>query len=121
MSECFHLSIGVKNIEESIRFFEDVLQSKTTHKDPTGYVNIDFFGNQITLKPIPDIDSQMQELHFGVNLSLDQFKEVSNHIVNSDYQGSIKGPVTVDEGTSMERSKIYVTSPTGYLFEIKGY
>lgn len=121
MAESFHLSIGVKSIEESVRFFEDILQSKTTHKDPTGYVNIDFFGNQITLKPIPDINPHMEELHFGVNLTLTQFKEVCDHIIQTKYEGIIKEPITVDEGTSMERSKMYVKCPTGYIFEIKGY
>jgi hypothetical protein len=30
-------------------------------------------------------------------------------------------PKTVDAGTAMERRKMYVKCPTGYLFEIKGY
>lgn len=121
MTEPFHLSIGVKNIDESVRFFEDVLMAKTVHRDPSGYVNIDFYGNQITLKHIPGIDPKMQELHFGVNLSLQQFDQVSTHIAGTNYAGIVAPAKTVDAGTKMERRKIYVRCSTGYLFEIKGY
>ncbi len=121
MNRPFHLSIGCKSIPESKNFFTDILNSKIVHEDPTGYVNIDFYGTQITLKPIPEINPKMQELHFGVNLKIDEFEAVSTKILSSGYDKIIKGPMTVDEGTDMERSKMYIECPTGYIFEIKGY
>lgn len=118
----FHLSLGVHSLEESIHFFERVLDSKLTHRDPNGaYVNIDFYGSQISLKPIPDINPEMKELHFGVNLSLQEFEVVSQKILESGYKGMITQPKVVDEGQNIERRKMYVKCPTGYIFEIKGY
>lgn len=51
MHQSFHLSIAVKSIDDSDRFFTDVLGNHILHKDPSGYVNIDFFGAELTLKP----------------------------------------------------------------------
>jgi extradiol dioxygenase family protein len=122
MHKPFHLSLGVQSINESIDFFEKVMNSKVVHRDPgEAYVNIDFFGSQVTLKPIPDINPEMRELHFGVNLNLDEFNEISQHILNSKYDGILSEPKIVDEGTEIERRKMFIKCPTGYIFEIKGY
>jgi extradiol dioxygenase family protein len=121
MQAPFHLSIGVQSLEESVSFFENVLCSKVIHRDPSGYINIDFYGSQITLKYIPNIKVEMQELHFGVNLPLSEFDQLANHILSSGYKNIVMAPKTVDAGTAMERRKMYVKCPTGYLFEIKGY
>ena len=37
------------------------------------------------------------------------------------YEGILSEPKVVEEGTAMERRKMYVKCPTGYIFEIKGY
>ena len=122
MIKPFHLSIGVQSLDDSIEFFEKVLLSELTHRDPEDiYVNIDFFGNQITLKPIPDMNPSMKELHFGINLSLEEFDEVWNHVDLINYKGLVSKPKIVDESTNIERRKFYLKCPTGYLFEIKGY
>ena len=106
----------------SIFFFSNILRSKMTHKDPSGkYVNIDFYGSQVTLKPIPGIKPDLKELHFGVNLGIAEFEDLANHILSTNDKGIIAKPVVVDAGTDMERRKMYVKCPTGYLFEIKGY
>lgn len=116
----FHLSIAVHSVDESLRFFEDVLQASVRHTDPTGYVNIDLFGSQITLKPYPGIDPALPELHFGINLGLEEFDALSQHIIASGYEPIVMQPTVVDAGTAMERKKMYVRCPTGYLIEIKG-
>lgn len=120
-SRAFHLSLGVKSIAESVEFFENILKADVVHRDPSGYVNIDFWGSQITIKPIPDITVDLEELHFGVNLSLAEFKDYTDHILSTEYQGILTKPKVVEEGTPMERRKMYVKCPTGYIFEIKGY
>ena len=56
--------------------------------------------------------------HFGVNLSLKEFHRLTSHILASGYKGVLGNPKVVDEGSPMERRKIYVKCPTGYIFEI---
>ncbi len=117
----FHLSIGVKSIEESIDFFVGVMEAKITHRDPSGYVNIDLFGNQITLKQNAAISPTLPDFHFGVNLSLTEFDRLSENILRSGKRYVAKEPEVWDKGTSLERKKMYLKCPTGYLIELKGY
>lgn len=117
----FHLSLAVKSMEESVDFFVNVLGSKVLHRDPSGYVNIDFFGNQISLKHEPEVVPNLPEFHFGVNLSLQEFDEVSKNILANHHQHVHRKPEVWDAGTAIERKKMYLKCPTGYLVELKGY
>jgi extradiol dioxygenase family protein len=121
MKPTFHLSIGVKSIEESLNFIVGVLRGKVLHRDPSGYVNIDFFGSQITLKQNSEVVPNLREFHFGVNLSLKDFDELSTTILDSEPEFVTMTPEIWDAGTPMERKKMYLREPTGYVIEIKGY
>ena len=83
MQPIFHLSIGVKSIEESVDFFTKLLKAKVLHRDPSGYVNIDLFGSQLTLKKNADVNPALPDFHFGVNLSLSDFNELSKSILET--------------------------------------
>lgn len=118
----FHLSMDVKSIEESVRFFTDILQAKVLHRDPSGYVNIDFFGSQITLKQNEDIlVSENSHFHFGVNMELKEFNDLSSFILKQGQKFVVVPPEIWDGGTPLERKKMYLKCPTGYLIELKGY
>lgn len=117
----FHLSIGVHSIEESINFFTKLLQAKVLHRDPSGYVNIDLFGTQITLKKNENINPQLPDFHFGVNLPLNEFDKIAVHILEQGQEFVHMKPEVWDVGTPMERKKMYLKCPTGYFVELKGY
>lgn len=121
MSSIFHLSIGVLSIEDSLEFFTKMLNAKVTHRDSSGYVNIDVYGNQLTLKPNPSIVPDLADFHFGINLSLSEFDELANNIIKNGHRFVFREPEIWDMNTPMERKKIYLKCPTGYLIEIKGY
>lgn len=117
----FHLSIGVKSIYESVEFFTKILNAKILHRDPSGYVNIDFFGSQITLKNSPRVNPALPDFHFGANLSLEEFDRLSRNILIHGRQYVSMEPEVWDVGTPLERKKMYLKCPTGYLIELKGY
>jgi len=117
----FHLSIGVRSIEESVDFFASVMEAKVMHRDASGYVNIDLFGHQITLKDNPAIKANLPDFHFGINLDLDTFNRIAEKILETGRQHVAKEPEIWDAGTSIERKKMYLKCPTGYLIELKGY
>ena len=84
-------------------------------------MNIDLFGSQITLKHNPNINPNLPDFHFGINLSLEEFNELSMYILkNCDRYVALK-PEVWEEGTYMERKKMYLKCPTGYVVELKGY
>jgi extradiol dioxygenase family protein len=121
MTPNFHLSIGVTSIEKSEEFFVKLLGAKVTHKDPSGYVNIDLSGCQITLKENPKVVPDLPDFHFGVNRSLGDFNRAADSILTSRYPNIVMEPKVVDAGTPMERKKMCLKCPTGYLIELKGY
>jgi extradiol dioxygenase family protein len=117
----FHLSIGVRSISESIDFFESTLGAGVTHRDPSGYVNIDLFGTQITLKQNDNVVPDLPDFHFGVNMCLGEFDRLATRILERGRRFVAKTPEVWDAGTPMERKKMYLKCPTGYLIELKGY
>jgi extradiol dioxygenase family protein len=121
MKPTFHLSIGVNSLEDSVNFFADILKASVSHRDPSGYVNIDLFGCQITLKQSLDGPPSQKDLHFGVNLGIDAFDQLAENILASGYRDIVMAPQIVDADTPLERKKMYVKCPTGYLIELKGY
>ena len=121
MNRTFHLSLGVKSIDASIAFFVNVLGGVVTHRDPSGYVNIDWFGSQITLKPNPQVDPALPDFHFGINLELAEFDSLAERILARGRESVAMEPTVLDIGTPLERKKMYVRCPTGYLIELKGY
>ena len=120
MKPTFHLSIGVRSLDESIDFFTRVLTG-TVIASGSGYVNIDLFGSQITLKENKNVSIEFPDFHFGINIGLDQFERLAQNILDSNYQGDVSLPNLIDAGTPLERKKMYLKCPTGYLIEIKGY
>jgi extradiol dioxygenase family protein len=117
MLPCFHLSIGVRSIEESVEFFTSMLDATVTHRDVSGYVNLDLYGTQITLKK-SERSPDLAEFHFGVNLEMRAFEAIAVRLLASGHADSIR---VVDANTPMERKKLYVRCPSGYLIELKGY
>lgn len=117
----FHLSIGVKSLEESIDFFTRVLKAEVVHRDSSGYVNIDWFGSQITLAENEDMVFAPPLFHFGVNLTLHNFDELFQNIVREGNEFIHMEPEVRDASTDMERKKMFLKCPTGYLIEVKGY
>lgn len=118
MAAEFHLSIPVRSLDESASFFENALGARVTHRDPSGYINVDLYGTQITLQQsehvvVPD------GLHFGVNLDRDEFDRLAAQILATDCDVVMR-PKVVDAGTPLERTKMYVRCPAGWLIELKG-
>ena len=120
MDSPFHLSIGVRSLPESVTFFTEVLNGKVTHEDPT-YVNLEVFGHQITLKPNAGIAPDLPDFHFGFNMQLVEFDRIADRVTRTFPRFVHVKPTVVDAGTRMERKKMYLICPTGYLVELKGY
>ena len=118
LTEKFHLSIGVKSLTEAVEFYLDVLGAELTFEGD--YTNLDLYGTQITLKENSRINVDLPDFHFGINLPLDKFEKLEKKITNN-HSNWIHTPThTVDKGANMERQKLYLTCPSGYLIEIKG-
>ena len=117
----FHLSIGTKSLVESAKFFQDVLGGDVTFREKDNGANVELFGSQIFLKNSPNIEPSLPDFHFGFNLSIGEFENLSERIMANHGAVVVMEPKVVDAGTPLERKKMYLKSPTGYVVEIKGY
>jgi len=115
----FHLSLPVRDVEVAVNFFTGLLGGKVAHRDPTGYVNVDWFGTQLTLSQ-GEPPHLHDDLHFGVNVDMATFEALATRIkARAAYY--IVAPVKiVDANTPLERRKLVVRCPDGYLVELKG-
>ena len=80
MNGQFHLSIDVKSLEASKKFYCDVLGSEITFEGD--YINLNLYGTQIMLKNHANINVDLPDLHFGINLPLDEFEKLEKRITD---------------------------------------
>ncbi|MEM7645501.1 MAG: VOC family protein [Pseudomonadota bacterium] len=117
----FHLSIGANSLEESTQFFQDVLGGRVTVREKDNGANVDVLGSQIFLKNHPGIKPSLPDFHFGFNLGIDDFEKLAQKIMVNHPHVVTMEPKVIDAGTELERKKMYLKSPSGYVIEIKGY
>lgn len=116
----FHLSLPVRNLVESRDFYTRVLQAKVGSDAASGYINIDLDGMQLTLHERPDMQAPSKDIHFGMNLAVDAFDALAEHIQLTSADCIKVQPKMVDAGTPRERHKMFLQCPSGYLIELKG-
>lgn len=116
----FHLSLGVKDLQKSVNFFETILGASVSHRDPSGYVNVLVYDHQITLRSHHGINPDLPHFHFGFNMTREQFDSTAERILQIGREYVAAEPMIVDGGTPLERKKMFLTSPSGYSIELKG-
>ena len=93
----FHLAIPVRDLNESVDFYEKVLGCKRGRKDKQ-WVDFNLFGHQLVLhedknlikrEHFNEVDGKSVPIpHFGVVLEWDEFKSFSNELIRKkiDFQ-----------------------------------
>lgn len=116
----FHLSLPVRNLAAMKDFYTRVMQAAVTHEDESGYINIDLGGAQVTLHEQAGMHAPSSDMHFGINLPVDEFIALAEHVRHTAADCIQVQPTIVDAGTSRERRKMFLRCPSGYLIEVKG-
>ena len=89
MSNSFHLAIPAGDLEKAEAFYTNILGCKTGNREVGKWVDIDFWGNELTLHQtsmkLPrerhDVDmGQVPVPHFGVHLKKDIFNKIKANI-----------------------------------------
>ena len=89
MSSSFHLAIPAGDLEKAEAFYTNILGCKTGNREDGKWVDIDFWGNELTLHQtsmkLPrerhDVDmGQVPVPHFGVHLKKDVFNKIKANI-----------------------------------------
>jgi hypothetical protein len=120
MRPIFHLSIPVRDLEESVEFYRSYLGAEIGRHTVT-FADALLFGAQITLQSdAANVSSPMPRTrHFGATLPWDEWESVSDRFAESDL--IVEAPTISYAGTPTEQGKMMITDPSGNLIEIKAY
>ena len=125
----FHLAIPVKDLIESIEFYENVLGCKRGRKDKQ-WIDYNLFGHQLVLHEdknltkkeyFNEVDGKSVPIpHFGVVLEWNQFKSFSEKLIKQKIDFQI-APYTRFEGEPGEQLTMFFYDPSGNALEFKSF
>ena len=129
MSNSFHLALPAGDLKETEKFYTEILGCKTGNREKGKWVDIDFWGNELTLHqtklklPRESHDVDMGNVpvpHFGVHLKKEIFNRIKNNLKtnNIDY---IDKPYTRFKGTKFEQNTFFIEDPHGNVLELKTF
>jgi extradiol dioxygenase family protein len=125
----FHLAFAVNDLEAARAFYVGVLGCREGRSDAT-WVDFDLYGHQIVAhlgpgSPTPgcsnDVDGHdIPVPHFGVILSMEQWRELAEHLSAAGVDFILK-PTVRFRGRIGEQGTFFVRDPSGNALEFKAF
>ncbi len=111
-----------KDLEKTKHFYIDLLGAKLAHESDEHWINIEWFGHQLTFHEKPAMETTgINDFHWGFNLTLEEFNSLAEKIRTSSELNFEMEPTKKGEGTDIERIKMYFKDPSGHLIEVKHF
>ena len=132
MASRFHLAIPAGDLDVAIKFYCDVLgcsRGKAEFKYPDAWIDINFWGNELTLHATDPSKPQRGERHnvdmgnvsvphFGVHLDEQDFIQLKVRLEENGIE-YIDPPYIRFEGTELQQETLFIADPHGNCLEIK--
>ncbi|MGO1119745.1 VOC family protein [Rhodovibrionaceae bacterium A322] len=125
----FHLAFPVLDIEETRRFYVDLLGS-SVGRESDKWIDLDFFGHQIsahvkpeevvTVQTNPVDGKQVPVRHFGVVLEWGQWQSLAERLKAAKIDFIIE-PYVRFEGEVGEQATMFFLDPCGNALEFKAF
>ena len=123
MDPVLHLSIVVDDLAAARAFYVDTLGCRPG-RERDGWMDVWFFGLQLTLQGRPDQVLTLEEQgarHFGATLGADEFAATVERL-EGEPDVTWLVPVTTDHaGTPRRQTKCKLADPAGNVIELKTY
>ena len=109
-TNCFHLAVPCGDLETAKKFYTEVLGCKLGNGEDGKWIDIDFWGNELTLHKtdmkLPnerhDVDmGNVPVPHFGIHLKKEVFNQIKSNL-ESNNVNYIDKPYTRFKGTKFE-------------------
>ena len=128
----FHLAIPAGDLDVAIKFYCDVLgcrRGKAEFKYPDAWIDINFWGNELTLHATDpkkknngerhNVDmGNVSVPHFGVHLNAETFKNLKERLIKKKIK-FIDPPYIRFKGQEKEQETMFIEDPNGNCMEIK--
>lgn len=125
----FHLAFPVKDIAETRKFYGELLGCPEGRSAPH-WVDFDFYGHQLVAHLAPEEcgtkayssvdDHQVPAKHFGVILSIPDWKKLADKLVAHGMEFIIE-PYVRFEGEVGEQHTMFFLDPSGNALEFKAF
>lgn len=119
MIKPFHLSFVVPDLNHAKEFYVDALGCKVG-RNAGDWIDIIFFGHQITMHQERQSMKARAIDHFGPVLEKAEWQAVAEKLSSSDVDFQLP-PTVKDNGANSESGKYIVKDPAGNLLEFKYY
>ena len=127
MSNPFHLAVPAGDLGIATKFYVDVLGCKLGNREEGKWVDVDFWGNELTLHKtemkLPnerhDVDmGNVPVPHFGVHLKKDVFNKIKENLKANKIK-YLDEPYIRFKGRKEEQETFFVEDPHGNILELK--
>ncbi len=125
----FHLAIPVTDIDAAHRFYVDVLGCGTG-RTASRWVDLDFFGHQVTLHLVDERDSSpatnpvdsdnVPSRHFGIVLDAPDWESLSRKLQQAGVEFLIQPKIRF-AGEVGEQATMFLRDPSGNAIEFKSF
>lgn len=127
MSAILHLAIPAGDLEQTVKFYTEVLGCTLGNREVGRWVDVDFWGNELTLhqseEKLPtvrhDVDMGAVAVpHFGIHLTQSDFDGVKDRIKAAGLE-YIDKPYRRFKGDKYEQETFFIADPNQNVLEIK--
>jgi len=132
MANRFHLAIPAGDLSVAMKFYCDLVDCKRGNAEftyPDAWVDINFWGNELTLhatEPSKKNTSERHNVdmgnvsvpHFGVRLGAEVFKNLKEKLIQHNVK-FVDEPYVRFKGESKEQETMFIEDPNGNCLEIK--
>ena len=127
MSNPFHLAIPAGDLSVATKFYTDVLGCKLGSGEQDKWIDVDFWGNELTLHktdmklPNERHDVDMGNVvvpHFGVHLDKAVFNKIKENLKSNNIN-YLDEPYTRFKDKKEEQETFFIKDPHGNILELK--
>jgi extradiol dioxygenase family protein len=125
----FHLAIPVSDLDASRSFYCGLLGCATGRED-SRWLDLDFFGHQVTLHLVEENDSSADSnpvdgdnipvRHFGVVLGMDDWEKLASRLADAGTHFRLKPKIRF-KGEVGEQATMFLNDPSGNALEFKSF
>ena len=132
MSSTFHLALEVGDIDTALKFYVDVLGCETLDRELPNWIDVNFWGNELTLHSSDPTNKTKFEAHhvdtmddvmvphFGIHLRRSDYDDIKRRIEEHNISYLLK-PFIRFEGQYLEQETFFIKDPHCNILEIKSY
>ena len=127
MSKPFHLAVPAGDLSVATNFYEKILGCKLGNREEGKWVDVDFWGNELTLHKtqmkLPrerhDVDmGNVAVPHFGVHLEKEIFNKIKENLKQNNIN-FLDEPYTRFKCKPEEQQTFFIEDPHGNVLELK--